>query len=209
MSGSVADLLCCWHHWLGKYNSDIWNLVLGCLMWTVWIERNRCSFEDIKKSMVQLLDLCQRTLFDWSWCWGLLDCSTIIDFLLSLRIGFWFLYFFLLLCCSLFTTVNSVYLLFFSINNITFLPIKKKEILYMSFTSQRMCLWMPFSAFFVVLYVKVLFKMRFSSYRFSFSACWQDRSRWFKGLVSCSFSFQLHVLKFHLLIRSNKKWLIN
>ena len=127
MSGLVADLLCCWHHWLGKYNSDIWNLVLGCLMWTVWIERNRCSFEDIKKSMVQLLDLCQRTLFDWSWCWGLLDCSTIIDFLLSLRIGFWFLYFFLLLCCSLFTTVNSVYLLFFSINNITFLPIKKKR----------------------------------------------------------------------------------
>ena len=74
-----------------------------------------------------MLDLCQRTLFYWSRCWGLSDCSTIIDFLLFLRIGFWFLYFFLLLCCSLFTTVNFVYLLFFSINNITFLPIKKKK----------------------------------------------------------------------------------
>ena len=55
-----------------------------------------------------------------------MDCSTIIDILFSLRIGFGFLYFFLLLCYSLFTTMNSMYLLFFSINNITFLPIKKK-----------------------------------------------------------------------------------
>ena len=88
MSSSVADLLCCWHHWLGKYNFDIWNLVLGCLMWTIWTECNWHSFEDIEKSMAQLLDLCQQTLFDWSRCWDLSDCSTIIDFLLSLRIGF-------------------------------------------------------------------------------------------------------------------------
>ena len=36
MPGLVVDLLCCWHHWLGKYNSNIWNLVLGCLMLTIW-----------------------------------------------------------------------------------------------------------------------------------------------------------------------------
>ena len=29
MSSSVADLLFCWYHWLGKHNSDIWNLVPG------------------------------------------------------------------------------------------------------------------------------------------------------------------------------------
>ena len=67
MLGSIANLLC-WHHWLGKYNSDIWNLVPGCLMWTIWTERNQRSFEDIEKSMAQLLDLCQQTLFDWSRC---------------------------------------------------------------------------------------------------------------------------------------------
>ena len=87
MPGSVSNLLCCWHHWLGKYNSDIWNLVPGCLIWTILIEYNRHSFEDIEQSLAQLLDLCQRTL-NWSRCWGLLDCFTIIDFLLSLRIGF-------------------------------------------------------------------------------------------------------------------------
>ena len=88
MPGLVVDLLCCWHHWLGKYNSNIWNLVLGCLMWTICTKRNRRSFEDIEKSMAQLLDLCRWTLFNWSRCWGLSDCSTIIDFLLSLRIWF-------------------------------------------------------------------------------------------------------------------------
>ena len=35
MPGSVADLLFCCYHWLGKHNSDIWNLVLGCLMRTI------------------------------------------------------------------------------------------------------------------------------------------------------------------------------
>ena len=86
MLGSVVDLLFCWHHWLGKHNSDIWNLVLGYLMWTTWTERNQHSFEDTEKSLAQLLDLCQRTLFDWSQCWGLSDCSALIDILLSLRI---------------------------------------------------------------------------------------------------------------------------
>ena len=46
MPGSVADLLFCWYHWLGKHNSDIWNLVPDCLMWTIWTKRNRRSFED-------------------------------------------------------------------------------------------------------------------------------------------------------------------
>jgi len=55
-------------------------------MWNIWAESNRRSFEDMVKSLDQLLDLCRRTLFDWSWCWGLSDCSTITDFLLSLRI---------------------------------------------------------------------------------------------------------------------------
>ena len=58
MLASVADLLCCGHHWLGKNNSVIWNLVPGCLIWTIWTKRNRRSFEDIEKSMAQLLDLC-------------------------------------------------------------------------------------------------------------------------------------------------------
>ena len=38
MPGLVADLLFCWYHWFGKHNSNIWNLVIGCLIWTIWTE---------------------------------------------------------------------------------------------------------------------------------------------------------------------------
>ena len=40
MSGSVVSLVSCWSNWLGKFASDIWNMVSGCLMWVVWLERN-------------------------------------------------------------------------------------------------------------------------------------------------------------------------
>ena len=52
MSGLVEDLLFCWYHWLGKHSSDIWDLVPGCLMWTIWAEWNQQSFEDEGKTMV-------------------------------------------------------------------------------------------------------------------------------------------------------------
>ena len=86
MPGSVVDLLFCWYHWLGKHSSDIWDLVLSCLMWIIWTERNWRSFEDEGKTLVQLLEYCQWTLFDWSCCWGYSDCSTLLDFLSSIRI---------------------------------------------------------------------------------------------------------------------------
>ena len=68
MPGSVADLVFCWHHWYGKHNSDIWNLVSGCLVLIIWTECNGHSFDDIEKSLAQLLDLCQWTLSAWSRC---------------------------------------------------------------------------------------------------------------------------------------------
>ena len=58
MPGSMESLVYCWSFWLGKFNPNIWNMVPGCLMWIVWTERNRCSFEDIEKSLVQLQALC-------------------------------------------------------------------------------------------------------------------------------------------------------
>ena len=64
MPGFVESLVFCWNFWLGKFNSDIWNMVHDCLMWIVWTERNRRSFEDTEKSLVQLQALCQKTLFD-------------------------------------------------------------------------------------------------------------------------------------------------
>ena len=87
MPGSVERLVYCWSYWLGKFNLDIWNMIPNCLMWIVWMERTRRSFEDTEKSLVQLQTLCQKTLFDWSRCWGFLDCSTILEFISSLSIA--------------------------------------------------------------------------------------------------------------------------
>ena len=126
MPSSVEDLLFCWFHWLRKHSSDIWDLVPSCLMWTIWSERNQWAFEDEGKTVVQLLEFCQRTLFDWSRYWGFSDCSTLTDFISSIRIDYGL---FLSSCFffPLFTTVNSLCFSCFSfINNILFLLIKKK-----------------------------------------------------------------------------------
>ena len=78
--------------------------------------------------MVQLLEFCQRTPFDWSQCWGFSDCYTLMDFISSIRIDQGLL----LSCCffffPLFTTMNSLCFSCFSfINNILFLLIKKEK----------------------------------------------------------------------------------
>ena len=86
MSGLVEELLFCWFHWLGKHSSDIWHLVPGYLMWTIWSDQNWRAFEDEEKTVVQLLEFCQRTLFDWSRCWDFSNCSTLMDFISSIRI---------------------------------------------------------------------------------------------------------------------------
>ena len=41
----VTGLLFGWWNWLGKHSSNIWNLVLLCLLWCLWKERNRQTFE--------------------------------------------------------------------------------------------------------------------------------------------------------------------
>ena len=56
--------------------SNIWNLITCCLMWIVWLEQNHRSFEGTEKTLEQLKVLCQRSLFDWSRCWGFTDCSS-------------------------------------------------------------------------------------------------------------------------------------
>ena len=68
MSGLVAGLLSSWHQWLGKHNSEIWDLVQGCLMWIVWLEQNHRSFENMEKTLDELKVLCQRSLFEWPRC---------------------------------------------------------------------------------------------------------------------------------------------
>ena len=64
MPSSVESLVSCWSYRLREFTSDILNMVPGCLMWVVWMERNQRSFEAKEKSLVQLQALCQSTLLE-------------------------------------------------------------------------------------------------------------------------------------------------
>ena len=55
-------------------------------MWIAWLERNRRSFEDTEKTLEELKVLYQCSLFEWSRCWGFTNCSSLSEFMLSLRL---------------------------------------------------------------------------------------------------------------------------
>ena len=87
LSGNVADLLYSWWNGLGWHSSDIWNLVPLWLMWLIWKERNRRTFEDVSSSNSQLLDCFILTLFDWSRAWGFTSSTSVIEFISSLSLS--------------------------------------------------------------------------------------------------------------------------
>ena len=52
---SISDLLFGWWNWVEKHSSQIWNLVLLCILWCIWKERNRRTFEDLNSFGDQML----------------------------------------------------------------------------------------------------------------------------------------------------------
>ena len=83
LSRSVADFLFGWWNWLGKHSSNIWNLVSLCLMWCIWKEHNRQTFEDLDRSDDQLLASFTDSFFDWFRVWGLTSSLSLPLFLSS------------------------------------------------------------------------------------------------------------------------------
>ena len=51
MPKMVNSLLFVWENWFGKHQSTIWNMILGCLLWLVWQERNDRIFEDNERDI--------------------------------------------------------------------------------------------------------------------------------------------------------------
>ena len=68
----------------GKRSSHIWNLVPLCLMWYIWGERNRQTFENLNRPDDQMLALFSGSLFDWVKTWGLTSSDSLPLFLSSL-----------------------------------------------------------------------------------------------------------------------------
>ena len=129
MPRSVEGLLSCWHQWLGKHYSNIWNLILGCLMWVVCLERNRRSFENMEKTLDELKVLWQRSLFEWAHCWALLILRLFQSFwfpLVYLSNCLFFCFVVCFFCFFLFIIMNNLYFSFFHINNSSQVTYQKK-----------------------------------------------------------------------------------
>ena len=85
MLSNVDTLSFSWKNWFGKHGSNLWNMVPACLMSLVWKEWNRHTFEDMENSFDQLKTMFAHTLFDWSSVWDFTQCSSILEFQVSLR----------------------------------------------------------------------------------------------------------------------------
>ncbi|KAL0015045.1 hypothetical protein SO802_002114 [Lithocarpus litseifolius] len=83
---SFHDLLFGWWNWFGKLSSRIWNLVPLCIVWCIWKERNRRTFEDLDSSGDQFFASFSGTLFDWSRAWGLTSSDSLPSFICSLSL---------------------------------------------------------------------------------------------------------------------------
>jgi hypothetical protein len=60
----------------------------SCLMWCIWRECNRRSFEDCEQSYIKIKLFFLRSLFDWGVGWDSHSCSSLFQFLelCSLRV---------------------------------------------------------------------------------------------------------------------------
>jgi hypothetical protein len=81
---SIMDLLYGWFNSFGKSDSEIWNLVPLCLLWTVWRERNHRTFDDMEHSTSKLVELFFGLLFDWARVGGLTPMNSLADCVASL-----------------------------------------------------------------------------------------------------------------------------
>ena len=81
MPSGVVNLLHCWW-WGGRLRSAVvWKMVLHCIMWCLWSERNRRYFDDSESSREDLLHLFFITLFTWAAAWLAPRVITFSDFL--------------------------------------------------------------------------------------------------------------------------------
>ena len=86
LSKSVPELFFGWRNLLGKNQSQIWNLIPSCIIWTLWRERNNRTFENVERTDSQFNELFSNTLYDWAIVWGYSSSTYVISFLDSLHL---------------------------------------------------------------------------------------------------------------------------
>jgi hypothetical protein len=66
MPRRVFDLFACWWTSGRPRSTAIWKMVLTCILWCVWKERNNRCFEDLKRSLEDILASFFHTLYLWT-----------------------------------------------------------------------------------------------------------------------------------------------
>jgi hypothetical protein len=81
MPSNVVGLFACWC--LGGHSQGViaWKMVPLCLVWCLWLERNKRCFEDSKRSLEELTDFFFYTLFTWTAAWHTPLVIIYLDFL--------------------------------------------------------------------------------------------------------------------------------
>ena len=80
MPRSVLDLYSCWMGRLGRNDSVlVWKMILHCLIWCLWCERNSRHFEDAERHIPEIKLLFFHTLFDWVMGSGISSIHSILE----------------------------------------------------------------------------------------------------------------------------------
>ena len=83
----VLELLACWP---GQFQwhraARVWMAMPLCLMWSLWNERNQCTFDGIERPVSILKENLLRTLFTWSHVFGVISSTSFLDFIDSLSL---------------------------------------------------------------------------------------------------------------------------
>jgi hypothetical protein len=122
MPKRVVDLLACWKRVCGSHQgAAMWKMASSCLLGCLWMERNERSFEDCKRTVVELKSLFFKTLFHWT---TTLDLNMLIFFFLDILNIFPFL-------ARCFFCIYHIYLscAFCVFNDISFTFYKTKNLL--------------------------------------------------------------------------------
>jgi hypothetical protein len=78
-----CQVLHLWAGWQVRFgdprNMIVWRMVLHCVMWCLWRERNAHHFEDCERSVVDLKLLFFQTLYEWVYSLGFLSINSIME----------------------------------------------------------------------------------------------------------------------------------
>jgi hypothetical protein len=65
MFSSVLDLCACWYSSSRNRSAVVWKMMLICIFWSIWRERNNRCFEDLESSLEEILASLLYSLYSW------------------------------------------------------------------------------------------------------------------------------------------------